>query len=139
MASGTGTYFAAKLLNQIFGGTAYTWTNISQIDLALYTTGGITAGGVGTELTSGTAPGYVRFGMAQSTTTFPTTATNTISNNVTLTPFSATGTWVVATTLAMYEHGNSNLLFFGDLAASKTLSNGDQFQFTVGNLSITQS
>jgi hypothetical protein len=132
MASGTGTYFAAKLLNQVFNAAAYTF--VSSIDLALYTTGGITAGGAGTEV-SGT--GYARFQVTANTTNFATTATNSINNSTTISFVAAGGAWTVAHTLAIFEHGNSNLLFFGDLAADKTLSSGDVFQFTATNLTIT--
>lgn len=134
MASGTGTYLAAKLLNQLFNGAAYTFA--TSIDFGLYTTGGITAGGAGTEV-SGT--GYLRLQVTCNVTNFATTATNSISNSAILSFAAAGGTWTVAVTLAIFEHANSNLLVFGDLAASKTLSNGDVFQFTAGNLTITQS
>lgn len=134
MASGTGTYLAAKLLNQLFNATTYTFA--TSIDLGLYTTGGITAGGAGTEVTG---TGYARLQVTCNTTNFATTATNSISNSATLSFAAAGGTWTVAVTLAIFEHLNNNLLVYGDLAASKTLSNGDVFQFTAGNLTITQS
>jgi hypothetical protein len=134
MASGTGTYFAAKLLNRMFNAGAYTFA--TSIDFGLYTTGGITAGGSGTEVTG---TGYVRLVVVCNTTNFATTATNSISNSATLSFAAAGGTWTVAVTLAIFETTNSNLLVFGDLASSKTLSNGDVFQFTAGNLTITQS
>jgi hypothetical protein len=134
MASGTGTYFAAKLLNQVFNAAAYTF--VSSVDLGLYTTGGITAGGAGTEV-SGTS--YARLQVTANTTNFATTSTNSINNSTTLSFTAAGGSWTVANTLAIFEHGNSNLLFYGDLAAAKTLSSGDVFQFTATNLTITQS
>ena len=134
MASGTGTYLAVKLLNQLFNATAYTF--VSSIDLALYTTGSITAGGAGTEVTG---TGYARFQVTCNTTNFAVTATSSISNSATLSFVAAGGAWTLAHTLAIFEHGNNNLLFFGDLAADKTLSSGDVFQFTATNLTITQS
>jgi hypothetical protein len=134
MASGTGIYFAAKLLNQVFNATAYTF--VTSVDLSLYTTGGITSAGAGTEV-SGTS--YARLQVTANTTNFASTATNSISNSVTLSFAAAGGAWTVAVTLAIFEHGNNNLLFFGDLAATKTLSSGDVFQFTATNLTITQS
>jgi hypothetical protein len=134
MASGTGTYFAAKLLNQIFNGTIYTF--VANIDLRLFTTGGLTAAGAGTEVTGA---GYGALPVACTVANFAATATNSISNTATLSFVAATGPWTVAATLGMYEHGNNNLMFFGDLAATKTLSSGDVFQFTPTNLTITQS
>jgi hypothetical protein len=134
MASGTGTYFAAKLLNQLFNATAYTF--VSSIDLALFTTGGLTAAGAGTEV-AGT--GYARFQATCNVATFAATVTNSISNSVTMSFAAAGGPWTVAVTLGIYEHGVNNLIVFGDLLAPKTLSSGDVFQFTIGNLTITQS
>lgn len=136
MASGTGIYLAAKWLSNLLAlSTAYTYG--SQVDFALYTTGGITSAGAGTEV-SGT--GYARFaGTLTAGALFTTTATATISNNTTIAFAAAGGTWTVAVTLAIFEHGNNNLLLYGDLGTSKTLTSGDVFQFTAGNLSVTLS
>jgi hypothetical protein len=134
MASGTGTYFAAKLLNQLFNATSYTY--LTSLDLALFTTGGLTAGGAGIEVTG---TGYARLPFTCNPATFPLTSTNTIANAVTLSFPAAGGPWTAAVTLGIYEHANNNLIVFGDLANSKTLSAGDVFQFTSGNLTITQS
>jgi hypothetical protein len=134
MASGTGTYLAAKLLNQIFNATPYVF--VTSIDLRLFTTGGLTAGGAGTEVTgTGYAPYQVQCNVAN----FATTASNSIANSAMMSFATAGGPWTVAVTLGIYEHGNNNLMLFGDLAATKTLSSGDVFQFTPGNLTITQS
>lgn len=134
MASGTGTYFAAKLLNQMFNGTVYAF--VTNIDLRLFSTGGLTAAGAGTEVTG---TGYGPLNVTCNVTNFPVTATNSIANAVTLSFVAAGGPWTVAVTLGIYEHGNNNLIVFGDLAATKTLSAGDVFQFTPTNLTITQS
>ena len=134
MASGTGTYFAAKLLNQLFNATAYVFQ--SSIDLRLFSTGGLTPQGAGTEV-AGT--GYQPLQVQCNVTNFAATNTNSISNAVTLAFNPAGGPWTPAVTLGIYEHGNNNLIMFGDLLASKTLSSGDVFQFTQGNLTVTQS
>jgi hypothetical protein len=134
MASGTGTYFAAKLLNQLFNASAYTF--VTSIDLALFSTGGLTPQGAGTEVSGA---GYQRLQAQCNVTNFAVTNTNSINNSVTLAFAPAAGAWTVAATLGIYEHGNNNLIMFGDLLAQKTLSSGDVFQFTQGNLTITQS
>jgi hypothetical protein len=134
MASGTGTYFAAKLLNQLFNATVYTF--VTNIDLRLFSTGGLTAAGAGTEV-SGT--GYAPLQVACSVANFAATTTNSIANSATLSFAAAAGPWTPAFTLGIYEHGNNNLVVFGDLASQKTLSSGDVFQFTIGNLTITQT
>lgn len=134
MASGTGTYFAAKLLNQLFNGTPYTFQ--SSLDLRLFSTGGLTPAGAGTEV-AGT--GYQPFVCQCNVTNFAVTNTNSITNAVTFSFNPAGGPWTPAVTLGIYEHGNNNLIVFGDLLAQKTLSSGDVFQFTPGNLTVTQS
>lgn len=142
MGSGTGVYFAKLLLNQIFGGVAYTWSNLASIDLGLFQAVGSNAGG-NTELPA--SNGYGRYAMAQSQTTWPAatgTGNGTISNGAVIPPgtqWTATGTWPAAVSLSMFEHGNSNLVLWGDLTTTKTLSAGDQLIFPIGNLVITQS
>jgi hypothetical protein len=134
MSSGTGTYFAAKLLNQLFNATPYTF--MTSLDLALFSTGGLTAAGAGTEVAGA---GYGRFTFTCNVATFAATVTNSIANAVTMSFAPAGGPWTVAQTLGIYEHAVNNLIVFGDLLAPKTLSSGDVFQFTIGNLTITQS
>lgn len=143
MGSGTGVYFAKALLNQVFGGTAYTWTNLASIDLGLFSTVGANAGG-NTELA--VANGYGRYAMPQSTTTWPAASGTTngqVANAVTIPPGTtwtcATAAWATVVSLSMFEHGNSNLVFWGDLTTSKTLSPGDQLIFPSGNLTVQQS
>jgi hypothetical protein len=131
MATGFGVYYIQKLLNQQFGGTAYTFVGV---DLALCTTSG-SASALGTEVTGGS---YVRLSVPASTTTFPTIsgATTTINNNVTLTFVTSTGTWGTVTTVFVVEHGNSNILYFGDLVASQTVGTNNVFQFLANNFSV---
>jgi hypothetical protein len=134
MASGSGTYFATRLLNQLFNATVYAF--VTSLDLGLFSTGGLTPQGAGTEV-AGT--GYQRLQVQCNVTNFAVTNTNSISNAVTMAFNPAGGPWTIAVTLGIYEHGNNNLIVFGDLLATKTLSSGDVFQFTQGNLTITQS
>ena len=131
MATGFGVYYIQKLLNQQFGGTAYTFLGV---DLALCTTSG-SASALGTEVSGGS---YVRLSVPASTTTFPTIsgATTTINNNVTLTFVTSTGVWGTVTTVFVVEHGLSNILYFGDLVASQTVGNNNVFQFLANNFSV---
>jgi hypothetical protein len=131
MATGFGVYYIQKLLNLQFGGTAYTFVGV---DLALCTTSG-SATALGTEVTGGS---YVRLSVPASTTTFPTISggTTTINNNVTLTFVTSTGTWGTVTTVFVVEHGNSNILYFGDLVASQTVGTNNVFQFLANNFSV---
>ena len=132
MATGFGVYYIQKLLNQQFGGTAYTFVGV---DLALCTTSG-SASALGTEVSAGT---YSRLSVPASTTTFPTISggTTTINNNVTL-QFANSGasTWGTVTTVFVVEHANSNILYFGDLVASQTVGTNNVFQFLANNFSV---
>ena len=134
MASGSGTYYAAKLLNQTFNATVYVFP--TSLDLRLFSTGGLTPAGAGTEVAGA---GYQPFQAQCNVTNWPVTTTNSIANGVVFSFNPAGGAWTVAITLGIYEHGNNNLVCFGDLLAPKTLSSGDVFQFTQGNVTITQS
>jgi hypothetical protein len=134
--TGTMTFLAKSLLNLWFGGTAYTFPGTMYMGL-WNVDPAYPAGTGGTEVTG---TGYGRATLAASTTTFPATTTSTISNNVSipLTAFSAGGTWTQAISVILHDAVTAgNMLFWGDLAAPKTLTNGDTLSFGIGNFSVT--
>jgi hypothetical protein len=64
---------------------------------------------------------------------------DTTSNTPAITFPTATADWGTITYVAICDsatYGGGNLLFYGPLTVSKTVSNGDTFQFAVGQLSL---
>lgn len=63
------------------------------------------------------------------------------TNNVAAITFTtATGSWGTVTHVAICDsatHGAGNMLFYGALTASKTVANGETFEFAIGALTIT--
>lgn len=68
-----------------------------------------------------------------------TTTTGTTSNSSTITFPQASGPWGVVTHLAICDsstYGSGNMLVYGTLTTSKTVSSGDTVSLSSGSLSI---
>ena len=127
--AGFSDYLEDKVLDHVFGGTAYTAP--TTLYVALYTVAPSDTGG-GTEVSGGA---YVR-----KTATFtvsgtsPTTATNAAAIEYP-TATANYGTVVAVGVLDALTSGN--LLAYANLDASKVVSSGDVFRFDAGGLDIT--
>ena len=118
-------YLETKVLGHVFGGTAYTQPTKY---IALYSSAPGEAGG-GTEI-SGT--NYVR-----QTATFTVTG-DTASNTAAIEFPTAGSSWGTITHIGVMDASTSgNLLAYGTLTASKTISSGDVFRIPLGDLDIT--
>lgn len=128
--AGFSDYLEDKVLDHVFGGTAYTAP--STLYVALYTAAPSDTGG-GTEVSGGS---YARKSMPDMTVsgTSPTTATNGAAVEF----VTATGSWGTVTHVGVFDALTSgNLLGWAALTASKTVSSGDVFRFDAGDLDIT--
>jgi len=128
--AGFSDYLEDKVLNHVFGGTAYTAP--STLYVALYTAAPSDTGG-GTEVSGGS---YARKSMPDMTVsgTSPTTATNGAAVEF----VTATGSWGTVSHVGVFDASSSgNLLGWAALTASKTVSSGDVFRFDAGDLDIT--
>jgi cyclopropane fatty-acyl-phospholipid synthase-like methyltransferase len=121
-------YLETKILDHVFGGTAYTAP--STMYLALYTADPSDTGG-GTEVsTSGTA--YVR-----QTITF-TTSGNTTSNTAAVEFPTATANYGTVVAVGVFDAVSSgNLLAYAGLTSDKTIETGDVFRVPAGDLDIS--
>jgi hypothetical protein len=99
--------------------------------VALYTAEPIDSGG-GTEISgSSYARQSVTFGAA---TSGSGTTTNTNTVNFT----AGGGDWGTVTHIGIFDAVTSgNLLWYGSLAASRVINDGDTLQFSVGNINLT--
>jgi len=127
--AGFSDYLEDKVLDHVFGGTAYTAP--STLYVALYTVAPDDTGG-GTEVTGG--------GYARQTATFtvsgtsPTTATNAAAIEYP----TATADYGTVTSVGILDASSGgNLLAYADLDTSKVVSTGDVFRFDAGDLDIT--
>jgi len=121
-------YLETKILDHVFGGTAYTAPTTKY--LALFTAAPGEAGG-GTEVsTSGTA--YVR-----QTVAF-TTSGDTTSNTAAVEFPTATANYGTVTHVGVFDASTGgNLMAYAALTSSKTIETGDVFRVPAGDLDIT--
>jgi len=127
--AGFSDYLEDKVLDHVFGGSAYTAP--ATLYVALYTVAPTDTGG-GTEVTGGS--------YARQTSTFtvsgtdPTTATNAAAIEYP----TATGDYGTVVAVGILDAlSGGNLLAYADLTTSKTVSTGDVFRFDAGDLDIT--
>ena len=127
--AGFSDYLEDKVLDHVFGGTAYSAP--STLYVALYTSAPSDTGG-GTEVSGG---GYVR-----KTTTFNVSGTNptTASNAGAIEYPTATANYGTVVAVGIFDASSSgNLLAYANLSASKVVSTGDVFRFNTGDLDVT--
>jgi hypothetical protein len=127
--AGFSDYLEDKVLDHVFGGSAYTAP--STLYVALYTVAPSDTGG-GTEVSGGA--------YARQTATFSVSGTNptTASNTAAIEYPTATADYGTVVAVGVFDASSSgNLLAYANLSASKVVSSGDIFRFNTGDLDIT--
>ena len=127
--AGFSDYLEDKVLDHVFGGSAYTAP--STLYVALYTVAPTDTGG-GTEVSGGA--------YARQTATFSVSGTNptTASNTAAIEYPTATADYGTVVAVGVFDALTSgNLLAYANLTASKVVSSGDIFRFNTGDLDIT--
>lgn len=124
--AGFSNYLENKVVGHVFGGSAYTAP--STLYVALYTSAPSDTGG-GTEVSGGA--------YARQTAAFTITA-DTASNTSAIEYPTATADYGTVVAVGVFDASSSgNLLAYGNLTTSKTVSNGDVFRFNAGAIDIT--
>ncbi|MDP4224921.1 MAG: hypothetical protein Q8910_00930 [Bacteroidota bacterium] len=128
------TYYTDNaLLNEMFGGVAFTPPATLYIGLSTSTP---TASGTGATEPSGNA--YARVAVVNNATNFPNAANGTKTNGTTITFPQATGSWGTVTYFVIYDAASAgNLIGFGALNNSQTVSNGDTLSFATSAMTLT--
>lgn len=124
-----------KLLDHVFGLGAY--STLATVYIALYTADPGEAGSANTNEVSGTD--YARVAVTNDATSWSRTG-NEISNDNALTfPTAGAGGWGTVTYFGIVQSssGAGNILFSGQLTASKAVAEGDTFSFPAGDLTVT--
>lgn len=126
--SAASDYLELKLLDHALGTTAY--TKPSNVYVGLFTSDPTDAG-TGTEVSGN--------GYARKEATFAAASGGSASTNATITFDAADGgNWGTITHIGIFDASTSgNLLFHGAVTTSKTIEDGDTFQISSGNLTIS--
>ena len=124
--AGFSDYLETAVLNHVFGGSSYTAP--TTLYVALYTSAPSDTGG-GTEVSGGA--------YARQTATF-TVSGGTASNTAAIEYSTATADYGTVVAVGVFDALTSgNLLAYGTLTTSKTVSTGDVFRFNASALDIT--
>ena len=136
--AGKTNYTENNLLNFLFRGVSFPVPG--GIFVGLFTTaptGDDGSGGV--EVTGGS---YARVSVARGTSEWkdPSTAVQGMTENVNAIQFiAATAGWGTVVAVGIWDASSSgNLLYFGNLAASKVVNSGEVFKFNAGDLEISE-
>jgi len=135
MSNAASNYLEDKLLDHTLRNTAF--TQPSALYVALFYG---TAAGVLTNLEAGTLSDEITLGnYARQTVAFSASSSGATSNSGTVTFPVATANYDGAVTcVAVMDASTSgNVLFYGELTTSKTVTTGDTFQIATGNLQIS--
>jgi len=134
--SAASNYLENKLLDHALGTTAY--TKPTEVYLALFNN---TSGNAATNLEAGTLTDETSdSGTAydRKAATFTGASSGVAPTAATVQWSTATADWGTITHVAVMDAATGgNVLFWGQLTASKIVSTGDTFQVSAGNLSIT--
>jgi hypothetical protein len=127
--SAASDYLEVKVLDHVLGNTTY--TPATTLYLGLWTADdGLEGGTITSEVSGGS--------YARETIAFDAASGNSTSNTSTVTFTTATGNWGTITHVAVMDASTSgNVLFHGAVTTSKTIENGDTFQVSAGNLTIS--
>jgi len=123
-------YLDNAMLNAVLANTAY--TSPATVYVALFTATPGPSGG-GTEVSGN--------GYARQPVTFGAPANGSMTNSSTCTfPQATGGGWGTIGYFGIFDNASAgNLLYYGALTASKTINSGDQLQFAVGGITVTES
>jgi hypothetical protein len=133
MAGSKSDYLENKVLDHVLGNTAYSAPATTYI--ALYTAAPTDAGG-GTEVSGGS---YARVSVTNNTTNWPNASGGAKSNGADVTFPTATGSWGTVVAFGILDASTSgNLMYWGDLTVSKTISTGDTAKFATGDIDVTE-
>ena len=122
-------YLENALINATLRNTSY--TSPATVYVALYTTDPTDAD-TGTEIAGN--------GYARQSVTFGAPANGASTNSAAVEFPQATGSWGTVAYIGLRDASTGgNLLYHSPLDASKTISTGDVFRISAGNLSVTLS
>lgn len=133
MAGSKSDYLENEILDHVLGGADY--SRPGTVYIALYTVAPTDAGG-GTEVSGGD---YARVAVTNNTTNWPAASSGSKSNGTAFTFTQATADWGTVVAFGILDALTSgNLLYWGDLTASKSVESGDTAEFAASGITITE-
>lgn len=143
MSNAASNYTENRTLDFWLNGNSLTTSSPSTLYVALFhgTAGSVgSAGTVLDNLEQGTLTDEVTTGnYARQTVTFGSASGGSISNDSTVTFPTATANYDGTVTCLAILDNNSNVLYFGELSVSKTVTTGDTFQVAIGNITVSMT
>lgn len=126
-------YTENAILNEVFGGTAFTAPTTLYIGLST-TTVTETGGGI----TEPVGNNYSRVAVSNNLTNFPTTSTSTKQNGVAFNFPQASGNWGTVTYFFISDaNSGGNIIAYDDLTIPKTVEANDILSFAINGITIT--
>src|SRR3989304_3200100 len=126
MAGSKADFLENELLDHVLGNAAYSAP--ATVYIALYTAAPTDAGG-GTEVSGGS---YARAAVTNNATNFPAASGGAKANGTEIAFATATADWGTVVAFGIFDALTvGNLLYWGDLTASKAVSSGDTAKFAV--------
>jgi len=137
MAANKSQALANRIINHILRATAS--TEPTTVYAALFTTAP-TKTTFGTEVSGGS---YARVDCGATGTLFNAPTTGATANTGAIAFPTATASWGLVEACAIVDHITdataANILYFGNLTASKTVDNGDTVTFAIGALTVAET
>jgi hypothetical protein len=130
--SALSSYLENKINDHVLGGSDY--TRPATVYFALYSSAPTESGG-GTECSSGS---YARVSVTNNSTNFPASSSGVKANGTAITFPTASANWGTVTAFGVFDASTGgNLLYFGNLSATRTVTSGDTARFAAGDFTIT--
>jgi len=130
MSNAKTDYLENELLDHVLNGLAY--TPPSDIYVGLFTTMPNDDGTGGVEVSGGS--------YARELVVFTVASAGQVANNGAVTFTQATALWGTVLGMGLFDASTSgNLLYYGTLAASKTVDNGDTISFANAALTVSET
>ena len=139
MASGKSTTQSNKILNAELNATAYSSPVTVYIALWTATLSASSTGATAGEVSGGS---YARVAVTCNTTNFPSASGGSISNGTAINFPTPTAGWGTVTYVAILDSatlGAGNILYWGALTTSQTISSGNTVSFGIGALTVTEA
>lgn len=133
MAGSKSDYLENQILDHVLGGGDY--TRPATVYVALYTVAPTDSGG-GTEVSGGS---YARVAVTNNATNWPAASGGSKANGTAIAFPEATADWGTVLAWGIFDAASGgNLLYYGTLAANKTISTGDTASFAASDLVIRE-
>ena len=132
-------YLEGQLIGHLFRDLTFSKPSTLAIALCTASPNDASTGGTITEVAN--SNNYSRVELAPDDDNWAAISGNngTTSNSSAITFPTASGSWGTVTSVAILDsatHGAGNVLFYGDLTVSKSITSGDTFSFSIGALTI---